>query len=222
MRAFFATLLLLLLGGFRVQAEAPDRLLIRQWIELEPMVRIEPGQYPIPLEVAQKSLLEKGRVLFSGMVYGWAFSYTPGDRARGVRESFEVTPVAEVPWGSPRLRVIETDVVETRLWARISYALDEEESRKRASWDSNTAALATGRGTADVQRGPEAWARALHEAMRDAIRRSLDTRYVNKPREITGEVVLWADPVTVVASGTYTTTATVKILVRDLIPYRIF
>ena len=63
---------------------------------------------------------------------------------------------------------------------------------------------------------------SLERAIRDAIRRSLDTRYLNKPREITGAVVLWADPTMLVRSGTYTTTATIKLVVRDLIPYRIF
>jgi hypothetical protein len=58
--------------------------------------------------------------------------------------------------------------------------------------------------------------------MRDAIRRSLDTQYLNKPREISGEIVLWADPIVIVRSGTYTTTASIKFFVRDLIPYRIY
>jgi hypothetical protein len=82
--------------------------------------------------------------------------------------------------------------------------------------------VSTGQGTAALQHGAGARREALESAIRDAICRSLDTRYLNKPREITGEVVLWTDPSVVARSGTYTTTATVKLLVRDLIPYRIF
>jgi hypothetical protein len=59
-------------------------------------------------------------------------------------------------------------------------------------------------------------------AIKDAIRRSLDVRYVNKPREITGEVVLWDDPLTRVSAGSFRTTAKVKVLVQDLVPYGIF
>jgi hypothetical protein len=197
-------------------------LFIRPWTELEPLVRIGPGPYPIPLDVAEKSLLELGRALLSGMVYGWDFSYFPGDRSRRVEESFQLTPISEVPRGSPKLRVTETEVTDTRLWARVAYSLDEQEYRRRVSWDSNTAALSTGRGTAPLQEGAAARRKALESAIRDAIRRSLDTRYLNKPREITGEVVLWTDPLVLARSGTYTTTATVKLLVRDLVPYRIF
>ena len=205
-----------------LRAEDTDRLFIRPWIELEPLVRIGPGPYPIPVDAAEKTLLETGRVLLSAMVYGWDFSYEPGDKARGVQERFVLTPLAQVPWGSPRLRVVETEVSETRLWARISYALDEEESRRRAAWESGTADLSTGQGTAGLQLGDPGRTASLESAVRDAIRRSLDTRYVNKPRQITGEVVLWTDPTVLVRSGAYLTTATVKLLVRELIPYRIF
>jgi hypothetical protein len=221
MRAFIS-LLFLFTAALQCRADAPDRLFVRPWTELEPLVRIGPGPYPIPLDVAEKTLLEQGRALVSGMIYGWDFSYTPSDRARRVEEVFVLTPFAQVPWGSPRLRVTETEVTAARLWARIAYTLDEQESRRRAAWDSNTAALSTGQGTADLQSGAEARAKALQSAIRDAIRRSLDTRYLNKPREITGEVVLWTDPMVLVRSGTYTVTATIKFLVRDFVPYRIF
>ena len=60
------------------------------------------------------------------------------------------------------------------------------------------------------------------DAVRDAIRRSLDSRYINKPRQIDGEVVLWDDPIILVRSGAYSTSAKVKLLVRELVPYRIF
>jgi hypothetical protein len=220
MRALFA--FFLFVSALASWADAPDRLFIRPWIELEPLVGIGEGPYPIPMDVAEKTLLEEGRTLVSGMIYGWTFSYTPGDKARRVDESFLLTPIAQVPWGSPRLHVIETEVTKARLWARIAYTLDEQESHRRASWDSNTTALSTGQGAGALRDGVSARTKALESAIRDAIRRSLDARYLNKPREIKGEVVLWTDPMVLAHSGTYMTTATIKFIVRDLIPYRIF
>jgi hypothetical protein len=221
MRALVVSLCLLALGP-SAWPDSADRLFIRPWVELEPLVRFEAGVYPIPVATAQKDLLEEGRELFSGMIYGWTFTYIPGDLSRRVQESFTLTAVAEIQWGSPQLSVQETEIAEERLWARISYRLSPEESQRRTAWGSNTAAMSTGRGTASVMGGPAAKRDSLRQAIRDAIRLSLDTRYVNKPREITGEVVLWDDPLTFVASGTYTTSAKVKVLVRELIPYRIF
>ena len=219
MRTLLLSLVLLLCG---VHVGAADRLFVRPWIELEPLVRIDPARYPLPVDVAEKDLLDIGRVLVSGMIYGWTFTYTPSDKARQVSETFILAPVAQVAWGNPRLRVTETEVSETRLWARIAYALDDEEALRRSAWDSNSALLSTGRGSVSVMAGPAGREASLQAAIRDAIRRSLDTRWVNKPRQIDGAVVLWEDPVTVVRSGTYTTTAKIKLIVRELVPYRIF
>jgi hypothetical protein len=200
---------------------ADDRLFIRPWIELEPLVRIE-AEYPIPLEKAERRLLEEARILFSGMVYGWTFVYTPGDRERRVEESFLLTPIAEIPWGSPRLSVQETEVADLKLFARISYSLSDDERARRMSWEGNSAALSMGRGTANVFKGPAEKLASLRDAIRDAVQNHLSTRVLNKPREIRGEVVLWEDPRTIVRAGTYTTTARVKLQVSEILPYRIF
>jgi hypothetical protein len=221
MRSLIA-MLLFLAALSAAGADAPDLLFVRPWVELEPVVRIEPGQYPIPAAAAEKSVLDEGRILFSAMIYGWTFTYFPGDRSRKVQESFELLPVAQVPWGSPHLSVRETEVEETKLWVRMSYALDEDESLRRARWESNTAAFSTGLGKANAMQGPRAKMASLQDAIRDAIRRSLDVRYLNKPREISGDVVLWDDPESTVRAGFYFTTAKVKLMVRELVPYRIF
>jgi hypothetical protein len=156
------------------------------------------------------------------MVYGWTFAYTPGDRERGVEESFLLTPIAEIPWGSPRLSVHETEVADLKLFARISYRLNDDERARRASWAGNSAALSMGRGTANVFKGPAEKLASLREAMRDAVRAHLAARVLNKPREIRGSLVLWEGPRTVVRAGTYTTTARVKLQVSEIVPYRIF
>jgi hypothetical protein len=221
MRATLLTIALLAVLP-RAGAAADTRLFIRPWMELEPLVRIDAAHYPIPVEEAEKSLLELGRTLVSGMIYGWTFTYYPGDKARKVQESFQLSPVAQIPWGSPRLRVTETEIADRRLWARICYAMDDEEARRRSAWDSNVASLSTGRGTAPLQEGEAGKVTALEAAIKDAIRLSLDVRTVNKPRQIAGEVVLWDDPVTLIGSGVYTATVKIKVMVRELVPYRIF
>jgi len=205
-----------------IGARDTNRLFIRPWVELQPLARLEPDQPEKPIKTAEQELLEEGRVLFSAMIYGWTFSYIPGDLARQVKESFTLTPVAEIPWGIARLQVRETEREEAKLWARMSYTLNDDESQRRLAWESNTAALSTGRGQAKVSDGASARMASLRDAVRDAIRRSLDSRYINKPRQVDGEVVLWDDPIILVGSGAYSTTAKVKLLVRELVPYRIF
>jgi hypothetical protein len=228
MRAVLTSLFLLfLIAGAGAQdagvgARDADRLFIRPWIELQPLGRLEPDEPQKPLKTAEQELLEEGRLLFSAMIYGWTFTYIPGDLSRQVKESFTLTPIAEIPWGSARLEVRETEKEDAKLWARMSYALNDDESQRRLAWESNTAALSTGRGKAKVTEGASARMASLRDAVRDAIRRSLDSRYINKPRQVDGEIVLWDDPIILVGSGEYSTSAKVKLLVRELVPYRIY
>ncbi|HTP59675.1 MAG TPA: hypothetical protein VMM82_12210 [Spirochaetia bacterium] len=214
--------LLLVLAALPAGAQTDNRLFVRPWVELEPVVRIEASQYPIPVEKAEKSVLEQARVLLSGMVYGWTFDYTPANGARNVAESFTLTPVAQFPWGSPRLKVVETQVADEKLWARVSYVMDDAEAARRASWESATPLLSQGQGKADVMKGAEAKGLSFQDAVRDAIRLALRGTYVNAPRQIVGDVVLWDDPETTVRSGMYRTVVTVRILIREIVPYRIF
>jgi hypothetical protein len=214
--------LLFLLTSLCAWAQNDNPLFVRPWVELEPVVRIETDQYPIPAEKAARAALEEARVLLSGMIYGWSFDYTPTNSARGIAESFTLTPIAQIPWGSPRLRVIETETAERKLWARASYSMDDAEAARRASWESGTALLSQGDGKASVMKGPDAKSLSFQDAVRDAIRVALHGSYVDAPRQIRGEVVLWDDPQSLVRSGMYRTTVKVKIMVRDVVPYRIF
>ncbi len=226
MRATSAILALVLaalpLYAQGASAQGDTRLFVRPWVELEPLVRIDPGRYPIPTDVAERKVLEEARVLLSGMVYGWSFDYTPANRVRGVEESFTLTPIAQIPWGNPRLRVVETGTADEKLWARTSYSMDDAEVARRASWESSTAGLSQGEGSASVMKGPDAKVLSFQDAVRDAIRRDLRTRYFDAPRQIRGDVVLWDDPLASVRSGMYRTEVKVKIVVRQVVPYRIF
>lgn len=213
---------LFFLAALSAGAQTDNPLFVRPWVELEPVVRIETDQYPIPAEKAARAALEEARVLLSGMIYGWSFDYTPANSARGVAESFALTPIAQIPWGSTRLRVMETETAEQKLWARASYSMDDAEAARRASWESGTALLSQGEGKADVMKGPDAKGLSFQDAVRDAIRVALHGSYIDAPRQIRGDVVLWDDPQSLVRSGMYRTTVKVKIMVRDVVPYRIF
>lgn len=222
MRRVTVPLLAVVLLALARPAAGDDRLFIRPWVELEPVVRIDEGDYPIPLETAGRWLLEEARTLLSGMVYGWTFTWTPGDAARKVEDRFDLVPVAEIPRGSERLVVRQTEVAEARLFAQVSYQMSPSEDLRRRSWAGAAVDEASGAGEAPVLDGRAAKLLALANAIKDAVRGHLRTRILNKPREIRGEVVLWEDPRAWVASGAYHATAKVRLRVLDVIPYRIF
>jgi len=100
--------------------------------------------------------------------------------------------------------------------------MDDLESARRAAWESGAALLSQGEGTASVMKGPAAKSLSFQDAVRDAIRRGLRDRYLDAPRQISGDAVLWDDPQSFVRSGVYQTAVKVRILVREVVSYRIF
>ncbi len=221
MRRLPVMLLLCLLPLPALTAQS-ELLWVHPWCELEPFVRVGGEEYPVSPETAARRILAEGRMLLSAMVYGYTFVYTPSDAARHVAEIFELTPVAEIPWGSPRLRAGETEVDGKRLTSRLSYTLSAPEMQRRASWSSSALPLAAGTGQGSLFQGSAAKTAALRNAVKEAVRNHLRTRILNKPREVLGDAVLWEDPQTVVRAGVYVTTAKVKLRVREIVPYRIF
>jgi hypothetical protein len=214
-------LLLLLASSLRVAAQS-ERLFVRPWCDLEPFVRVGVDEYPLSRETAARRILEEGRILFSSMVYGYSFTYVPSDAARKVSETFTLTPVAEIPWGSRGVEILETTLEDKRLYARIAYTLTDAEAKRREAWDSSAVAMSTGSGKGSLFKGSPDKITALNNAMKDAIRSYLRSRVLNKPREVRGEIVLWEDPQTVERAGEYIATAKVRLRVTELVPYRIF
>jgi len=224
-RVLLAVVLLCAAVGSRslfAQNLRSDFLVAQLWCELDPLVQ-EPGQtYPLPQEAAVKQILSEAQFVFGGMLYGFDFVYTPADPARGVAERFELTPVAEIPWGDPRLRVLQTRTDGSRLIASLLYSLAPFQERWKQSWDSNLFPTATGRGSGSYYGGFPQKLASYRDAIKEAIRGYLRARVYNRPREVTGEVALQGSPSTIIESGEYFTTVTVKLKLDRIEPYRVY
>jgi hypothetical protein len=188
------------------------------WTEIEPPFVTAP-ESP---ETLRLRLLEQARVVIGAMIYGYRFVYTPSDRARGVADRFEVTPIGEVPWGDPRLSVVWVLRQKDRISGRIAYELADFQSARRRAWSTNTLPTATGRAEESLFAGPEARQQSLTKAIEQAIRDYARGRMDNKPRELRGEVVIWEPPYTVFGAGSYQTTVKVKLRIDEAVPYRVF
>jgi hypothetical protein len=222
--AALATLgFLLLFPPACLQATSYDQLELEVWCELEPMIQ-ESDDYPLSDEAARKRVLEEARLLLSAMIYGVQFSYTPSDALRHQAEQFRLTPVAELAWGDPRLRIAGVEVREARLYARVRYDLQDFQSARRRAWQSNAVPTAAGTGQASLftATAPEGKRRSLEEAFKEAIRNHLRPVLFNKPREVRGELLLWQPPRVVVDAGEYLTSAAVKLRVQEIRAYSFF
>ncbi len=198
-----------------------DSITLRLWCELEPMIA-EDEEYPLPREEAHRRILEEARQLLSAMIYGYAFTYVPADTERRISESLELRVTAEIPWGDPHLQVLDLETRDKRLFARVEYLLRDYQLARREAWSSNILPLATGRGEGDLFGGVSEKQQSLKDAIRNAIRGHLRPVLFNKPREVNGELLLWQEPTTIIASGSYLTEISVKLKVDEVRAYSIF
>jgi hypothetical protein len=201
-----------------------DYLAARLWCELEPLIQSDDQEYPLPKEEAQRRLLEEARQVFSAMIYGFEFAYTPGDRTRGVADELILAPIAEIPWGDPHLRITDAWIEEARLFAKVEYDLRGFQEDRRRAWGSTAVPTATGIGEWNMflAAAPVGKARSLEAAFREALRNHLRPIHFNKPREVTGELLLWDPPAVIIEAGTYQTRVDVKLRLREIRDYSLF
>ncbi len=216
-----AAFIFFLIAGFGYVEQDPIDLLL--WCELEPMVQ-ENEEYPLSTEAAQKRILEEAREILSGMIYGFRFSYTPADENRQIEEQFILTPVAEILWGDPNLEIMDAYRKDSFLFVKVYYDLQDFQSARRRAWSSNAVDTSSGLGRHSIFTlpSPEGKRLALQEAMKNALRNHLRPIHFNKPREISGELVIWAAPRTVIQSGSYATELDVKLQVKEIRSYSLF
>ena len=190
------------------------------WAELQPLV--VQGEQAVTVDAAVRLVLEEARYVFSGMVYGFDFSYTPSDLGRKVEEEFSLKLRDEIVLGDPHLSVHQTRTEGSRLFARLRYGLrDFQEDRYRAL-RSNVMAAHAGAGEASFFKGPKEKISAIEQAVKNAVREYARTRIPNKPKRISGTLVLSAAPRIVIVSGTYRATCVVKLRIDETVPYKVF
>ncbi|MBN1685112.1 MAG: hypothetical protein JW852_00580 [Spirochaetales bacterium] len=191
------------------------------WVELDPFVETEGGAQQTD-EEAYTRILEEARYVFSGMIYGYTFLYTPSDATRKVDELFTFDPVAQIPWGDPGLSIAETWTEGNLLHAYVRYFPKDHQLRWLRMMQSNIYHNATGRGRASMFAGASGKYEAVAEAAKEAIRAHLRPRIFNKPKEVRGSVVLAEAPYIVIDAGEYEAKVTVRIDVGEIIPYRLY
>ncbi len=211
-------------GGGPAEAleNTPEKLYGTFWYEAEPMT-IEGAQYgPPSQDEAIKEMLEEARFVFSGMIYGFSFVYTPSDKARGVEEVFTLEPAAVIPWGEDGMQIRDTWEEEGIVRVSVSCSLEEHQKLRIQLWAANTFPAARGTGSVYYFAGPTEKITAHKEAMKEAIRGYLRKRIYNKPKEIRGRLVLREVPNCRYASGEYVSTVRIKIDFEEIVEYTRF
>lgn len=189
------------------------------WVEKQPMG----PQGPLPRLQRDESVrlaLDEMSYVFSGIIHGYRFVYTPLDIAREVKERFELQPLGSIARGDDDLEYRESHSDEAFVRYRFRYVLDEHEVARREAQASAAIPNASGQGSASFYQGPAAKIEAIKAAIREAIRAFARPRMQNKPAFLTGTVFLADIPPVQVEHGEYRARATVKIVLEEQGDYR--
>ena len=141
--------------------------------------------------------------LLNGMINGWRFDYTPYDRLRGVKEYWEFD---EIKPFDPKMNPVEfhdPEPMENKLVSRAycNRTLMQQEEYRR--WSSIVHPHIKGVGRASVEKGFDGIKEACSMALKDAVREYWRTLIKNKPKEISGTVLLIRGPRIYIRSGQY-------------------
>ena len=221
--AIICTLFFLCFSTFAQEYSIRDEIRIRVWSEIDAYpggdfedqqttdVEVEksPTEYDSEDNLAlYRYAIERIKVLapymISGMLYGWTFEYTPSDKTRAVEEYFDFSLVKEFDQNVNHISIHYPEVRDDQLvtWAwcdRTSYQKDLYDN-----WTSVTNPKIHGIGSAEVSLGFEGIKQACGEAIKKAVRAYYQQTLKDKPKEISGKVLLVKEPRIYIKDGHYT------------------
>ena len=175
------------------------------WAELDAYPGLEltsdenAGQFDFPISQMHKI----APLIINGMVYGWNFVYVPYDKARGVEEYLEITEIvpAEVIRGG--IKYSSPWIENNNLNAWVEYTRTDSQVQSYNLWASIQNPVIAGIGYGSVEKGFEGIEEAARESLKAAIRNHYRKTIKNKPKEITGSVLIRKFPTLGIDSGRY-------------------
>lgn len=170
----------------------------------------------------EERLLQELRYVVSGMVYGYRFAYTPSWGDRNVAERFLLEPAATIPWGDSAATTLDLADRGNTVYGQFMYNLSHRQRSLRSRWDSATVPDSSGSGSANIMDGYSGKIDAMEEAIHQALRVYLRGETRNRPREVTGAILLEEAPRVFIDEGRYVARVDIRILIDTLLPYETF
>ena len=192
-------------------------------------------QYPLEKETAYKRALQEAAMFFSAQIYGWSFHYDIGERARGIKEEFELEPLGEIRWGDPGLSVTHAKFENHVLSVWMDYRPTDVQRRRLEVWKTGTVrtAQAIGHGPLGGPVEPSAnglpgsdWLtikkNTLEDSARAAVRAMLQGSERNRPKQATGFICLQTFPSYWMDAGRWAAQARFRVEIKEIVPFAVY
>lgn len=145
--------------------------------------------------------------LIEGLVYGWKFTYVPSDKTRGVEEYFEIEPVQKLADGQKNdggtIEYSSVWIENNRFNCWVDFTRTDHQVQTYNLWASIQNPTIQGRGYGDLTKGFEGIKEAAEDSLKNAVRNYYRNLIKNKPKQITGAVLLRKTPLLGIDSGRY-------------------
>lgn len=209
--------------GLSSKKEGGENLLrISLWslLEDEPSLEKEKSE-----NFYDKSVLELKKLapfVLEGMIYGWNFFYVPSDITRKVEEELEVSPIRSLSFPDERMSFVEPRIENERFYVWLEYQRTGAMMAHKKAWDSVIYPKAKGIGQASLILGTEGILESYEQALKNAIRTYVQKSEKNKPRSISGRVLLVNQPILGIQAGHYTAALDFFVHVIKIERYTVF
>ena len=160
--------------------------------------------------------------ILEGLIYGWNFTYTPSDKRRNVEEYFEYTPISEIKLGDKNISFSQLKADESRFSCWVAYERTDQQYALRQHWNSVKFPKIAGAGSGSIRDGDAGIHDAYAEAIQEAVREYVQGFTKNKPKEISGTVLLEDYPVLSIQSGRYVAKLQLLVNISRIVPYSSF
>ena len=157
----------------------------------------------VPHEQARNHLKSTSELLLSGMTYGWQFTYTPSDKLRKVDEFFECVPLENFDKHKKDIEYEKTYWREDKIFCWVNFERTEQMQRIYRQFSSIKTAKTTGIGKGKLSKGFAGLEEAVNNAVKNGIREHYRKIIKNKPKEITGTILIRKVPAILIDSGHY-------------------
>ena len=174
------------------------------WAQLDAYPGLEKPNYDTGVfDYAIRQMKTLTPYLLNGMVYGWEFDYTPSDKLRGVSEYFEVKEIRSFEAESKKIHYEQPWFDQSKVHCWANFERDEGMVQSWSQWADVKNPRIMGIGGGKMSKGFEGIQEAAQNALKDAVRTYYRKVLRNKPKQITGRVLINKIPAILINSGEY-------------------
>jgi hypothetical protein len=171
---------------------------------------------------ARSRILDEAAWVYGGMIWGFEFRYSPYDKTRAIAERFEIEPIGALKADALSFAAGARRGASDELRSFVEYSPGADLATLMGSYARDPWKGCQGIGKADMNLGLKGRRAAYEDGLRAAVRSLLQGLEPNKPRLVRGRVVFDRPPAMAIQGGYYTAQTRARVMVVEVLPYKIF